>query len=602
MMKLIGVTFMMMLNLMMSAEAYVLSRGLSKSYVKWPGNSPTINFYLNTYNDDGLSDSEVEIITQDSLNQWTEISGLNSLLYNTTSSRADRRNDIVFSNSSTYFNGSGIVGLTLVSFRESDGAILEADILLNEIHDFKDRLELINKLPSDYYLGNVMTHELGHAFGLSHSEVHRSTMFYKLANGQFLISPDDRAGVNHHYQGSTYTGSITGYVFGGSDYIDIFGTQVQAISATTGEIAGAAISDEDGSFIISGLPKNDQYYLYLSPLHVPEAIPSMYADIRKNFCNSNTDYRGSFYSSCYGSDRGFPTAVEISDSNPSYHVGSISIKCGLDMPVRYFHAKGGGTFAPDVVDLQGNAGNAFVGFFSEREIAAGESDNILLDLSTFNVPTNDYYLDVKVIHQNFFSAVKLEMEVTQGLTSNTYPVAGQDGLVYDLEKNAVLDIHQRILLDSANFNNNVFNIELKPSIFKDHWLSAPLPDTTISERQFFQELRTTRDSQSFYFFIVNITKRNPDNSYSIVSSKKYFPSDNKNCPGAPRSYTVKASLYKESISVPEVEQKDDPLGIGCGTIDMDDNDKTGPGMMIFCFMGFLCTLLFARKSEDFIED
>ena len=585
----------------LNCEAYVISRGISKSFIKW-NNATTINYYLNTTNDDGLSDNEVTTIVNNSKSEWSDHSQINISVVNTNSQPQNGRNDIFFSSDPYYFSGSGIVGLTLVSFREDSGSILETDIVLNEIHSFRDRGVLLDKFPSEYFLGNVVTHEFGHSLGLSHSEVHRSTMFYKLAHGQAGIDNDDRSGVNHHYPMSSYSGSISGKTFGSANMIGIFGVQVQAISASTGKIVGAALSEEDGYFTISGLPQNDQYYLYLSPLKVLSSIPTMYTDVRKNFCNSNTDFRGSFYSSCFSGDRGLPMGIDLTPSNKNVDVGSISIKCGLDIPVEYFLAKGGGKYVLDSVDVQGNAGNAFVGFFSDSEVINNESDNVEIDLRFINIPSNDLYLDIKIIHQSLFSELKLNMDVTFfDNTSINYPLGvGFDGVIYNTEKNADLDIHTRLLLDSVDFSKNIFQLSINPRVFEDYWTEGdiPFPDNSIQVSNFFQEFPTMKDNHKFYFLIANISQKNPDGTYTVINTKKYNLSDNKNCPDAPASYVVKASLYKESATPVEVVSGDDPLAIACGTIDLDDDhgDK-GHGMMMMTLLGFLCTLLLIRFPE-----
>ncbi|MBT7608542.1 MAG: matrixin family metalloprotease [Bacteriovoracaceae bacterium] len=599
----------------LNVEAYVLSRGIGKSFVRWGSLNPTLKFYLNTANDDNLSDSEVTIITNDSKNEWDDNSNVNIIIENTTGEPGDAQNDIYFSSDPYFFNGSGIVGLTLVSFREDSGAIIETDIVLNDLLNFKDRSSLLSKLPSEYFLGNVLTHELGHTLGLSHSEIHRSTMFYKLANGQSEISEDDRSGVNIYYPLSSYTGIIRGNTFGGSSMIGIFGVQVQAIAASTGVVMGATISEEDGSFIISGLPKNQQYYLYISPVKNLASIPLMYNDVRKNFCNSNTDFRGSFYSSCFSSDRGYPLGIDLTDQNSNINVGHVSIKCGLEVPVEYFLAKDGGIFELNVLDIQGNAGNAFVGFFSDSEVENNEEDNIEIDLRSLNVTSNDIYLDLKVVHQNFFSELKLNMDVTFSDNSIiNYPVAvGLDGVVFDQEKNIKLDIHTRLLLDSVDFSRNIFQLAINPREFivpADNSVNPPIaeqpfwldgatitsPDFSILSMHFFQELEELGDNQKFYFLIANISQKNLDGTYTIIDTKRYNLTDNVNCPDAPSSYTVKASLYKETPSQREIIAGDDPLGLACGTIDID-NDDQGNGTMMLTLFGLLCAALLVRSYQ-----
>ena len=49
------------------------------------------------------------------------------------------------------------------------------------------------------YLGDVLSHEMGHFLGLGHSEVFGSTMIFSVFKGQHTIHNDDIAGLDHLY-------------------------------------------------------------------------------------------------------------------------------------------------------------------------------------------------------------------------------------------------------------------------------------------------------------------------------------------------------------------------------------------------------------------
>ena len=230
-----------------SVRAYVLTQGNDKSYIRWPELSPNITFYINPANNDGISDAEVLSIVSSSASEWNSNSGVNIGMIPTTVTGIDGRNEISFSSNSLYFSGTGVVGLTNVAFREQDGTILETDILLNDSVLFFGSSTLMTLAPSQNYLGNVLSHELGHAIGLGHSQVHSTTMFYKLYRGQHSLEHDDIAGAQAFYPTST-SGTITGKVVGSSQLIGVIGTQVEAVSAKTGKVLSSAITDEDGFF------------------------------------------------------------------------------------------------------------------------------------------------------------------------------------------------------------------------------------------------------------------------------------------------------------------------------------------------------------------
>ena len=128
-------------------------------------------------------------------------------------------------------------------------------------------------------LQTVMTHEIGHFFGLDHSAVIRAMMFPQAPDQQRQLSYDDVAGISSTYPSSSPTvpvGAISGTVtMNGSG---VFGAHVFADS-TTGFTDPAMPSSirkspigiltrPDGTYAITGLPA-DTYVVIAEPLDGP---------------------------------------------------------------------------------------------------------------------------------------------------------------------------------------------------------------------------------------------------------------------------------------------------------------------------------------------
>jgi hypothetical protein len=160
--------------------------------------------------------------------------------------------------------------------------------------------------PGAYDLESLLTHELGHYFGLDDSVVRRAILFpFAPPPGTFIgqyptvsapdgqLADDDRTGLRVLYPDqtdTTYVGTITGSIVPanpfaranfpatspGAEVSGIFGTQVVAENADTGQIVAAAmggwscnaanpVPQFDGSYRIERLPVGVNYKVYVEP-------------------------------------------------------------------------------------------------------------------------------------------------------------------------------------------------------------------------------------------------------------------------------------------------------------------------------------------------
>jgi len=599
------VTFFVLLLLPSFGEvfAFVHNRSSRGDIVKW--NNPShLTFNLNASNADGLSESAIANIATQSFSQWQSNINFN-LNLQTTSYSANGRNDIYFADSTSFFSDEGIVAVTAITYNEESSTILETDIVFN---DSKNTFS--TTVGTKNYVGDVLSHELGHSLGLSHSQVFGSTMFYRTRNGQATIEKDDISGVKELYQNmDSSKGSISGKVVGSTSLIPVFGAHVSAISQSTGQVVSADVSLDDGTFFISGLDLNDVYYIYTQPLEALSTLPLYYNSRRVDFCENRTSYRGSFFQSCLSSERGFPQGIEVSSSNKNLNIGYVSIKCGLDTPTDYMLSKTNGDFELNIFQEESNTayvGEAYVGYFSRQEVAAQTEDVVSVKLGSVNwsqysnLSNKSLYLEVKTITQAFYSSFKTQVTIENSNGSEIEPV-NFNTLAYDSEFNPDLNVTARYAINSSISTENDFTIKIKPKdLIDDIGNGVTLNDIVPSSDDFM-------DSLSFYLLTVNIVEKTINElgevQYVKVTDKKRSKiTDNKTCADA--NYTYQITSKKIDSTASNIKRKSKDTGpLACGSIDISGSGKppsSGPMSMVLFVM--LCTIFTRYKSLSFLTD
>jgi MYXO-CTERM domain-containing protein len=97
----------------------------------------------------------------------------------------------------------GRLALTEVSYRISDGLILDADVVVNAATELQWTVSP-DSCGDAYDLEGTLGHEFGHLLGLGHSADREATMFATAAKCETLkrdLSPDDVAGIDYLYGG-----------------------------------------------------------------------------------------------------------------------------------------------------------------------------------------------------------------------------------------------------------------------------------------------------------------------------------------------------------------------------------------------------------------
>ena len=245
---------------------------------------------------------------------------------------------VFFASNSRSQVDSNIIGYTQVWFNEGNGELIEADVLLN------DRNFDFTNVPSDtsangtsggvrtkVFLGNVVTHELGHAIGLSHSSSMNASMLYVEYREQAKIGCDDWAGARHLYPARNATlGSVSGTVVSPVG-VGIAGAIVTAISTDRGIPLATAHTNQGGQFYLGGLEPG-QVTIMVQPFQGSNAaIPSQMATREGDQVCSGRRFPTRFLTEADGN-----TLAQISVTpGATAGAGTIRIECRSVSPSQY---------------------------------------------------------------------------------------------------------------------------------------------------------------------------------------------------------------------------------------------------------------------------
>lgn len=578
------------------AYAYTLNHQSPESVVKWF--STNTNVFINPSNS-RISDSDATTIIQNSISNWNTSSNFKITSSVDYSGISNGRNDIYFNSENPFYTGSAVVGVTSMNFNTTTGEIVEADIIIND-----EQYNISNDTESTYYLGDVITHELGHFIGLAHSAVHSSTMYYKLTNGQDGLHTDDIAGARDLY--GPHKNVIHGKVMGGNS-IEVFGAHIQAISTKTGKVVASGISDEDGSFQIKGL-EDDDYHLYTAPLEGLAVLPSYYETRKKNFCAGNNNYRGSYFQSCRGSDEGYPQLLKAENSSTDLDVGVVSIRCNLDVPPSYISDKTNFMFDDFVQNIFGETkvGRTFTGFFTKNEVLASIADEISIDFSDVDFSdlglslSDNVYMEIKVSNQQLYSLMRNVVTVTRGDGLNlSYP---SSGLFYDLPENSEgspdIDAVIRLPVDMTVDNRKAFTVSVTP--YRIETVGLVVPD---AKEKVFPGHDYNADSLYFYSMQAYLVKKLSNGNYVKVSPPRLETDSNASCLDASSTYKITSvSQNVDTTSSVKAKKNNDFNIAACGSVAfMNNNDGggSGPRTMLFglCALIMLTYMRFKRLNS-----
>lgn len=325
--------------------------------------------------------------------------------------------------SSVYFASRGsesmspnTIGLTQVWYDVSSGRIIETDIVFNDVN-FKFTENVWDTsgfgLPNGtafsnrVYIQNVVTHELGHALGLSHSGNLQASMLYTESPEQALLSCDDQLAIRAIYP-SNDAGSrarLSGRVVS-ENGSGIFGAQVHAISRKRGVSLATVLTGSDGSYQFNSLEPGT-YFLMVEP-YFPSAtsLPSYFSKMNLGVCGGR-----SFGRSILAIDHpSEPTPISIS-SGQFASAPDLVARCPLS-------GSSGKTAivnfeAPDTLKLTANG----FGIWDRFANTAAASTN------SYKVPAVNGNIEVHALSYSLYSPVEVSLAL---LDSRGNPVAGAD--------------------------------------------------------------------------------------------------------------------------------------------------------------------------------
>ncbi len=564
--------------------AFVHQKTLLGDDFRWPSNA-TITLYVNGANSSGIMSSSIESRAANSASLWNESGGPQLQIISTTSGPESGRSNVYFSTDPNYFSSSSILAVTESVYSEANGAIIESDIII------KDSVLFSNLQASSPFIGDILSHEMGHLVGLDHSSLSFSTMFYKLTRGQWSPSFDDHLGKNMLYSSST-GGTIKGKIAGGENVVGIFAADVQLISSREGRVIASTLTDQDGYFVFGGVPTGDLYYIYVKPLKIKEAISSYYQTRKTDFCTGFVDFKGSFFESCDNSRKGYPQGIDLTDGTSEVDVGVVTIKCNLNVPLGYFEGRSSGDF---IIGDADRSGDSFVGFFTPSDITNGLRDNLTIDLTHIDASSGNLYLDLSLISQDFNSRVAYEIEVRSPSSTYSYRYG------FDSDSIPNLNLKGRILLDPLVSANNFFEVEIRPVDFDVFLPTTPQP----LEGLYFPDFENNGDERLFYQFIYFISQ-NSGLEYPVFSHYSY-PAirGNQQCMDGQKTYSVKSSGSVTGVSRETFETKTQGEAsiVACGSVALmsDDNDDGPGGPMTSLILGiFAAFFFFALKRQTIV--
>ena len=270
-----------------AAATVLLSAGALAGFVRisftpgGPGfrwDPPVVSWVLQARGSADVADESERAAIELAFQSWADLPGSNVSFQEDTAADASREDftasDIHLvtwdedGSSGLFAPGSNIIALTPILASTGDGRILDADIVFNGALAFTTDPGGATRA---YDIQSVATHEIGHFIGIDHAAGPGATMFSSVRSNDpsaRSLCRDERAAAATAYPEPGFAaGRISGSVVhqgaGGVRY-----GLVGAVDAATGEYAGGAITAQDGSFTIHGLPAGS-YELYAEPADGP---------------------------------------------------------------------------------------------------------------------------------------------------------------------------------------------------------------------------------------------------------------------------------------------------------------------------------------------
>ncbi len=330
-----------------NALAYTPTYTPAGGVIRWQGGD-RLELAGNASNASGIPASDFYRAVTRGLQRWQQISfgALRFDYWQGTDAGVFEPNSNFNGLSSIYFasnlrGGSSslserILGVTQVWYNINTGGIQETDIILNDRNfSFTTQEQDTSgygsgRIPSSVrprvFIENVITHELGHAFGLSHSGNLQSTMLFMESPEQAHLGCDETSGVRALYPGNDLEqrGNIAGQVIGDQGQ-PLFGAHVVAVSRRRATVMATALTDRGGYYSLTGLEQGN-YILLVEPFYAGAgSLPSYFNDMNSKICPGGQ----SFGRSVLMDSTGFRAKnIEVPASGGTAQAPALQARCG----------------------------------------------------------------------------------------------------------------------------------------------------------------------------------------------------------------------------------------------------------------------------------
>ncbi len=436
--------------------------------VRHSGN-PRLNVVGNERNRSGIDPADFFSLVTRSLQRWREGSdgiaqfdywqGTDPAVY-IPSSAYNGISSIYFASQSGEALSSNVIGVTQIWYDTQTGEILETDIALNDVafrftNNPRDTAGFGGStLPTrDVYLGNILTHELGHALGLAHSGSLQSSLFFLEGPEQAVLSCDDQRGVKSIYGvAEADTGELRARVRLSSGAA-IHGAQVSAISTREGRVEASALSDASGEVRFSSLPAGE-YLLLMEPYYPgADSIPAYYRGTSHRICDGGRAFVRTFSAD----------ALQVRPFQVT-QAGDLRVECSASTSGKeasVIAAGGGGTSATAVSMAKTDQG---VSLSIDRSGSARRY---------FRVIGHQGPLRVQAMAYSLYSPIRLQLAVR---TPSGAVIPGTQSAPVDSLSSSTYRNHDAAWISSASLPLGDYIIEVSPGFLS----SSDYPGGSIS--------------------------------------------------------------------------------------------------------------------------
>lgn len=572
------------LSLILASEAYtyVRMRADSGKELHWVTNNKNIPLFIkNNISSSGATagvgaSASLNIINT-SITRWNENGSINLVPKVVSSLPEDSGiGTISFSQNPAIF-GDGVLGVTQVNYNAVTGAINRADIYINDsIFNFSS----ITASPAlsangKAYLGDIVSHEIGHLLGLAHTEVPGATMLYSIFKDQYKVSSDEVIAMKDIY--AAKNSEISGKVVGLREK-PVFGAQVLLISQENGKVVTGKFTDEEGNFSFSHLDKNHSYFVFIQPMRMKEQLPHFYSTVITDYCGGR--FVPSFFTKCGAREKGRAQAINLGKNNlQSIDLGKITIRCDAGFSSDYLFEKISSVPSPLPFYQYHKLsyGESILGRFTPQEVVQGKADRFYLDLRAQQFSTQDF-LRLNILTESISSALNVKVEIKNMATNLV--------MTYETEKDAIslkrkLD-HSIYIPLSSNKIENEFEVSL-----------IPLPLSLQESNEIFSGATLLLNENQTYLLSSSIEQRVGGQYIQKDAVDSYPYEDNGACLEGNVSYVSTAA---RSIANDTLQNKSNESAISCATLGDINSGGGGPGLGSF-FIGLLFGFsLFKRRK------